>query len=153
MDYIKIYGVILKLQNFGLLKSLNKIFIYRSKKKNRLTSFGRYLNTKQIIKNFYCNIYEQSFQNYMNKSILSKSKCISKLFSLLESRLDTVLYRACLVNSLYMSRQLINHKLIFLNEKCVMDLGKIVSQGDVISLNPSKLYFHNKLIKIYLNLF
>lgn len=117
-------------------------------KKNRLTSFGRYLNTKQIIKNFYCNISEQNFQNYLNKSIISKATSLPKFFSLLESRVDTILYRSCLVNSLHMSRQLINHRLILLNKKIVSCSMTLAASGDMLLLNPRKWYFYNKLIKI-----
>ena len=150
----RIHGIHKNLWGVQKASKFRSIRIFRqnsfliTQKKNRLTSFGRYLNTKQMIKNFYCNISEQSFQNYVNKSIISKSSCVPKLFSLLESRIDTILYRSCLVNSLYMSRQLINHKLVLMNKKSIKRSGMIANKGSIIELTGNKNYFHTKLIKI-----
>lgn len=150
----KIHGLKKNLWGVNKATTFRSVRIFKqniylsNQKKNRLTSFGRYLNTKQIIKNFYCNIYEQSFQNYLNKSIISKSKSISKLFSLLESRIDTVLYRSCLVNSLYMSRQLVNHKLVFVNQKKLNSSAFLLAKNDKITIYSTKPYFYSKLISI-----
>jgi small subunit ribosomal protein S4 len=145
--YKNLWGV-QKAAHFRSVKIFKQNIFAVKQKQNRLTAFGRYLNTKQIIKHFYCNISEQNFQNYINKSIISKATCLVKLFSLLESRIDAILYRSCLVNSLYMSRQLLSHKLVFLNGKCITYLSKTVSSSDLISLNPSKKYLSSKLIEV-----
>ena len=135
-----------KAKHFRSVKIFKKDNFLIKQKKNRLSAFGRYLNTKQIIKSFYCNISEQNLQKYINKSIISKSMCLWKFFSILESRVDTILYRSCLVNSLYMSRQLINHKLVFLNNQEIKNFPKLAKNGDILSVNPSKTNLFANLI-------
>ena len=137
-----------KATNFRSTKIFKQKVFLVNQKKNRLTAFGRYLNTKQILKNFYCNISEQNFQKYISKSIVSKAPCLLRFFSLLESRVDIILFRACLVNSLYMGRQLINHNIVFLNDKAISCLTILAKKNDIISLNPKKVYLQSKIAKI-----
>lgn len=125
-----------KLRSVRILKP-NSISV--KQKLNRISSFGKYINTKQSLKNFYCNIPEKAFQLLLKKAEKSKSKTIDKLVSLLESRLDIILYRAGFVNSLHMSRQLINHGFLSVNSKTVCNLNITVKPGDIIEVNQNVL--------------
>jgi ribosomal protein S4 len=145
--YKNVWGI-RKVSRYRSIKLLKQNIFLVKKNHNRLTSFGRYLNKKQIIKTFYSNISEKSFQNHLNNSIVSKIKTIDKFFSLLESKIDSILFRSCFVNSLYMGRQLVSHGLILINNKKIKNSSFVVSKGDYIYLNPKKSYLHNKLSKI-----
>jgi small subunit ribosomal protein S4 len=65
-------------------------------------------------------------------SIKSPSKTIDKLSSILESRVDTIIFRSCLVNSFQEARQLINHGFVFVNNLCVIKTNKKINKGDII---------------------
>jgi small subunit ribosomal protein S4 len=74
------------------------------------------------------------------------------LFSLLERRLDLLIYRAGFVFSLYEARQYISHGFICLNLAILKNNLFILKRGDIISLNFNlrkrlrykKLFFFNK---------
>jgi small subunit ribosomal protein S4 len=107
-------------------------------KKRRVSSFGKLLDIKQSLKFFYPNIGEHLFKKNIKYSIKSPSKTIDKLVSILESRLDSVLFRSCLVNSFHEARQLINHKYITVNNSLVNNPSRKLKKGDIIKLNLKK---------------
>jgi len=103
-----------------------------SKKKKRSTPFSRLLNIKQSLKFFYSNIGEKFLKRCIKVSIKSPSKTIDKLSSILESRVDTIIFRSCLVNSFQEARQLINHGFVFVNNLRVIKTNKKINKGDII---------------------
>ena len=103
-----------------------------SNKKKRSTPFSRLLNIKQSLKFFYSNIGEKFLKRCIKVSIKSPSKTIDKLSSILESRVDTIIFRSCLVNSFQEARQLINHGFVFVNNLCVIKTNKKINKGDII---------------------
>ena len=105
-----------------------------SKKKKRSTPFSRLLNIKQSLKFFYSNIGEKFFKRCIKSSIKSPTKTIDKLSSILESRIDTIIFRSCLVNSFQEARQLINHGFVFVNDLCVIKTNKKIDKGDIIRI-------------------
>lgn len=139
-----IYKNIWAAENAARFRSV-KIFKQNSflikQKLDRLSNFTKYLNTKQIIKNFYSSLHEKKFQVILKKSIKSKTKTLQKLISLFESRIDIILFRACLVSSLYMARQLINHGFVYKNSK------KITSKHTQLFLNDFIEIKKNCLLK------
>lgn len=140
-----LWGVV-KSTQFRSVRILKRNAFLVNQKINRLSSFGRYLNTKQCLKNFYCNIEEKPFQLLLKKATISKSKTLDKLVSLLESRIDTVLYRSCFVNSLYMARQLINHGFVYINSKQIVSKNFTLNSGDIIEVKNNKLKSKDSLL-------
>jgi small subunit ribosomal protein S4 len=122
-------------KNLWGLKSKDYCRSVLIKKKKKLTSFGKLLDIKQSFKFFYSNIGEHLFKNYIKCSIKSPSKTTDKLVSIMESRLDSVLFRSCLVDSFQEARQLINHKFITVNGLCIRMPDKKLNKGDIIKLN------------------
>jgi small subunit ribosomal protein S4 len=145
------YSVCKKLHNFyknlwGLKTKDN----YRSlkQKKKKITSFGKILNIKQSFKLFYSNINESSFKNIIMYSIKSRSKTLDKLVSILESRIDSLLFRSCLATSFHEARLLIIHKHITVNNLCIKSPNLCLTKGDVIKINNiflKKSFFFNIL--------
>src|SRR2546421_571993 len=80
-------------------------------------------NTKQYNKN---NIFENT-KNY-------PGYFYQNFFSLLEKRLDVVLYRCGFVKTISGAGQLIIHKKILVNDKIVTIPGYILQPGDCISV-------------------
>ena len=108
-----------------------------SKKKKRITPFSRLLNIKQSLKFFYCNIGENFFKRSIKSSIKSPSKTIDKLSSILESRVDTVMFRSCLANSFQEARQLINHGFVSVNGLIITAPNRKINKGDVIKIKTN----------------
>lgn len=106
------------------------------KKRKGLSNFGRLLNIKQCLKTFYCNLSEKTFRKFLKKSIKSSLNTLDKFISLIEMRLDVILFRASFVPSLYKARQLINHGMIIVNSKTVFDINKKIKPYDLIEFRP-----------------
>jgi small subunit ribosomal protein S4 len=68
------------------------------------------LTAKQKLRNFYGNISEKTF-----KATYIKSKLKNNFVGLLESRLDTVLYRMGFVSTVFAARQFISHGSVVVN--------------------------------------
>jgi small subunit ribosomal protein S4 len=137
-----------KASKFRSVKILKSNLLLVNQKLKGLSTFKKLLNTKQCLKNFYCNIQEKPFQVLIRKALRSKAKTIDKLVSLLESRLDVVLYRAGFVNSLHMARQLINHGFILINSKQILCSIIILKSGNIITLNDKNMVFKKQLLNI-----
>lgn len=108
--------------------------IQKNKKRKRITLFGKLLNIKQAFKFFYSNVNELTFKKHIECSVLSSSKTMNKLSSLMESRLDCVLFRSCLVRSFLQARQLINHRLVLVNGLIVRNSNIKLIKGDLVKL-------------------
>jgi len=136
------YGVCKKIKNsYKNLWGLEKKETYRSlifKRKHKTTSFSKLLNIKQALKFFYSNIKELTFKKYAFFSVNSQSKTIDKLVSILESRVDTALFRSCFVTSFYEAKQLISHKFVLINNKYVISPNIVLSNGDILKLKFCK---------------
>lgn len=96
------------------------------------SEFGRELIEKQKVR-FSYGISEKQFRNYVTKALHS-SDPVQRLFSILESRLDNVLYRAGLAKTRAQARQAANHGHIMINNARVTIPSILLSKGDVISL-------------------
>lgn len=96
------------------------------------SEFGRELIEKQKVR-FSYGISEKQFRNYVTKALHS-SDPVQRLFSILESRLDNVLYRAGLAKTRAQARQTANHGHIMINNARVTIPSILLSKGDVISL-------------------
>jgi small subunit ribosomal protein S4 len=141
-----LWGVV-KSTNFRSVRILKKNTFTINQKLNRLSAFGKVLNTKQSLKRFY-SIKEKLFQLLLKKATISKSKTLNKLVSFFESQIDTIFYRACFTNSLYMARQLINHGFIYLNSKSIRSKNIILNPTDILELKSQNLFFKQSFLII-----
>lgn len=96
------------------------------------TEFGRELLEKQKAR-FSYGISERQFRNYVNRALRSKDP-VQSLFSILESRLDNVLYRAGLAKTRAQARQAASHGHTMINGARVTIPSILLSKGDTISL-------------------
>jgi len=97
----------------------------------RLTGFGQQLKEKQKARLLY-GVTERQFANYFKKAIRMKGDTGKTLLSLLERRLDNVLYRLHLTTSRRQARQLVNHGHVLVNKRTVNIPSYQVKPGDVI---------------------
>jgi small subunit ribosomal protein S4 len=103
-------------------------------KRGKPTDYGIQLNAKQKLKSYYGNINERQFRNIYRKALGKTGDTIENLIGLLESRLDTVIYRAKFTPTVFAARQLINHGHIRVNKKKVNISSYLVNETDVIEI-------------------
>jgi small subunit ribosomal protein S4 len=110
-----------------------------SARKGKLSDYGIQLEAKQKMKFYYGNINERQFRNVYLKAIKKKGNTTENLVGILESRLDTVVYRAKFATTVFSARQLINHGHIRVNDKKVNIPSYLVKSEDSIEIkNKSK---------------
>ena len=98
------------------------------------SDYGIQLIAKQKLKSYYGNINERQFRNVYKKAIMKKGDTAENLIGLLERRLDAVIYRSKLSNTIFSSRQLINHGHVRVNGKKVNISSYQVSEEDSIEI-------------------
>lgn len=102
-------------------------------KKPRLSGYGIQLREKQKIRRLY-GVLEKQFRGYYKAAARMKGATGENLMSLLERRLDNVVYRMGFASTRAESRQLVAHKAILVNDKIVNVASFLVKPGDVISV-------------------
>ena len=91
------------------------------------------MQAKQKLKAYYGNINERQFRNIYRK-VFQKGDTTENLIALLESRLDTVIYRAKFAMTVFSARQMINHGHIKVNKKKVNIASYQVKDSDLIEV-------------------
>ena len=103
-------------------------------KRGKPTDYGIQLNAKQKLKSYYGNINERQFRNIYRKASKKRGDATENLVGFLESRLDTVTYRAKYAPTVFSARQLINHGHIRVNGKKVNISSYIMKPEDLIEV-------------------
>ena len=103
-------------------------------KRGKPTDYGIQLQAKQKLKAYYGNINERQFRNIYRKALSKKGDTTENLIALLESRLDTVIYRAKFAQTVFSARQMINHGHIKVNKKRVNIASYVVKDSDLIEI-------------------
>tara|TARA_B100000945_G_C20395227_1_gene604484 strand:- start:419 stop:1036 length:618 start_codon:yes stop_codon:yes gene_type:complete len=103
-------------------------------KKGKPTDYGIQLNAKQKLKAYYGNINERQFRNIYRKAINKRGDSTENLVGLLETRLDTVIYRSKFAPTVFAARQLINHGHFRVNKKKVNVSSYRVREEDLIEI-------------------
>jgi len=99
----------------------------------RMSDFGLQLREKQKVKRMY-GVLERQFRRYFAMADQQKGNTGSNLLSLLESRLDNVVYRMGFGSTRAEARQLVSHKAIIVNGHSVNIPSYLVKAGDVVSV-------------------
>jgi len=103
-------------------------------RKGKPTDYGIQLNAKQKLKAYYGNINERQFRNIYRKAIKKKGDSTENLVGLLETRLDTIIYRSKFAPTVFAARQLINHGHFRVNKKKVNVSSYRVREDDLIEI-------------------
>ena len=103
-------------------------------RKGKPTDYGIQLNAKQKLKSYYGNINERQFRNVYRRALKKKGDTTENLVGLLESRLDTIIYRAKFAPTVFSARQLINHGHFKVNKKKVNISSYTVKENDLIEV-------------------
>lgn len=115
----------------GIDKKSNRKFAREGKK---LSEYGLQMREKQKAKFIY-GILEKPFKNnYVKAQKLKYGTVGENLMILLELRLDNVMFRLGYGRTRQEARQIVDHKHVLVNGKCVNIPSYTVKAGDVISI-------------------
>ena len=120
---------------------LDPIYLGIDKKSNRelkranrkVSEYGLQLREKQKAKFIY-GVLEKPFRNYYKKADRMQGQTGENLMTILESRLDNVVFRMGLATTRKEARQIVDHKHVLVNGKQVNIPSYLVKAGDVIEI-------------------
>ena len=114
----------------GYDKKSNRNFARAGKK---VSEYGLQMREKQKAKFIY-GVLEKPFRNYYEKADRMKGLTGENLMTMLESRLDNVVFRMNFARTRREARQIVDHKHVLVNGKCVNIPSYLVKAGDVIEI-------------------
>ena len=114
----------------GYDKKSNRNFARAGKK---VSEYGLQMREKQKAKFIY-GVLEKTFRNYYEKADRMKGLSGENLMTMLESRLDNVVFRMNFARTRREARQIVGHKHVLVNGKCVNIPSYLVKAGDVIEI-------------------
>ena len=121
---------------------LDPVYLGYDRKSNRtnaragkkMSEYGLQLREKQKAKFIY-GVLEKPFRNYYEKADRMKGMTGENLMIMLESRLDNVVFRMGFARTRKEARQVVDHKHILVNGKCINIPSYLIKAGDVITLS------------------
>lgn len=120
---------------------LDPVFLGYDKKSKRkspragkkMSEYGLQLREKQKAKFIY-GVLEKPFRNYYEKADRMKGMTGENLMVLLERRLDNVVFRMGFARTRHEARQVVGHKHILVNGRCINIPSYLIKPGDVIEV-------------------
>lgn len=120
---------------------LDPVFLGYDKKSKRKSSragkkmseYGLQLREKQKAKFIY-GVLEKPFRNYYERADRMKGMTGENLMILLERRLDNIVFRMGFARTRKEARQIVGHKHVLVNGKCVNVPSYLINAGDVIEI-------------------
>jgi small subunit ribosomal protein S4 len=114
----------------GYDKKSNRTLLHSGKK---ISEYGLQLREKQKAKFIY-GVLEKPFRNYYDKADRMKGQTGENLMVMLESRLDSIIFRMGFARTRREARQIVGHKHVLVNGKKVNIPSYLCKAGDVIEL-------------------
>ncbi len=124
---------------------MDPIYLGIDKKSNRqlkrankkMSEYGLQLREKQKAKFIY-GVLEKPFRNYFEKASQMKGMTGDNLMTILETRLDNVIFRLGFARTRKEARQIVDHKHVLVNGKQVNIPSYLIKAGDVIEIKEAK---------------
>ena len=122
--------------------NLDPVFLGYDKKSNRsnaranrkMSEYGLQLREKQKAKFIY-GVLEKPFRNYYEKADRMMTGLTGEnLMTMLERRLDSVVFRMGFARTRREARQIVGHKHVLVNGKCINIPSYLIKAGDVIEI-------------------
>ena len=108
-----------------------------SRANKKVSEYGLQLREKQKAKFIY-GVLEKPFRNYYEKADRMKGLTGPNLMTMLETRLDNVVFRLGWARTRREARQIVDHKFVTVNGKIVNSPSYLVKAGDVIEIREAK---------------
>ena len=103
----------------------------------KVSEYGQQLREKQKAKFIY-GVLEKPFRNYYKKADRMSGMTGENLMRMLELRLDNVIFRLGFARTRREARQIVDHKNVLVNGKCVNIPSYQLSEGDTIEIRENK---------------
>src|SRR5215475_5903247 len=120
-------------------------------RRKKPTDYGIQLMAKQKLKGYYGSIGERQFRRLYQEASRRRGDTSENLIGLLEQRLETVVYRAKFVPTVFAARQFINHGHIKVNGKRVTVGSYRCTEGDVVEVKEKSRDLALVLTAVQLN--
>ena len=104
------------------------------RKSGKMSNFGTQLRAKQKLKGHYGDLTEKQFKRIFAEAARVRGDTGENLIGLLERRLDSVVYRAKFVATIFAARQFVNHGHVLVNGARVNIPSYRVKEGDMIEV-------------------
>ena len=114
----------------GYDKKSNRNLVRANRK---VSEYGLQLREKQKAKFIY-GVLEKPFHNYYERADQMKGMTGANLMTMLESRLDNVVFRLGFARTRREARQVVDHKCVLVNGKQVNIPSYLVKAGDTIEI-------------------
>jgi small subunit ribosomal protein S4 len=101
------------------------------------SDYSKQLRAKQQLKFYYGSLTEKAFFKLYKEAGRRKGDTSENLIGLLESRLDTLIWRAGFVPSPFAARQFVNHKHVAVNGQVINIPSYVAKVGDVIQIRAT----------------
>ena len=102
--------------------------------RSKSSEYGQQLREKQKAKRFY-GVLESQFRGYFEMAERRPGQTGENLLSILECRLDNVVYRLGFANTRRQARQLVNHGHFTVNGNRVNIPSYLIKTGDVVAVS------------------
>jgi small subunit ribosomal protein S4 len=112
--------------------------VHGPKGTRKASQYGKQLREKQKVKRLY-GILEKQFRKYLAEASKTRGNTGETLLSLLETRLDNVVYRLGFTSTRPAARQLVSHRHVLVNGKKLNIPSYQVKKGDAITLSTVAL--------------
>lgn len=112
-----------------------KMKIYKSLYHKRISKIWNF-------RKFYGCLTNKQLKRFCLMSFRKRGDIVANFLILLESRIDTILYRTGFVSSIFEARQIISHKKILVNNKTINIKSYLLQPSDILSIHPNS---YNKL--------
>ncbi|WP_374376143.1 30S ribosomal protein S4 [Dongia sp.] len=103
-------------------------------RRKKPTDYGIQLMAKQRLKGYYGSIGERQFRKLYEEASRRRGDTSENLIGLLERRLETIVYRAKFVQTVFAARQFVNHGHVLVNGKRVNIGSYQLKEGDVVEV-------------------
>jgi small subunit ribosomal protein S4 len=106
-------------------------------RKKKLSTFGTQFFAKRFLSILYGNLSYKDFFYSVKEARKLKGIIGFNFLIFLERRLDSILYRMNICQTFCQGKQLITHKKVFVNNKCVFIPSYQLKAGDILSISPN----------------
>jgi ribosomal protein S4 len=113
-------------------------FTPKQPQRRKSSEFQQQLKERKKLDIFYGHLSKKQLKNLLYQSKSSPGYFSANFFSILERRLDVLLYRTGLVKNILTARQLISHKKILVNNQILNIASYQVNPGDIIAIKSNK---------------
>lgn len=112
------------------------------KKKKAFNSFYTYKMAKVWkLRKFYGCLTNYEFKSICTKALKFHGDVLIRFIILLESRIDTLLFRSGFVSSIFEARQIINHSAILINNRVIDKRSYTLKSNEMLSISLDKLNY------------